>query len=47
MRRFVEVHNFARPHDSAAIGLMEAAAKAVAEEFADIMLAYGQSDEYR
>ncbi|GAQ82879.1 tRNAHis guanylyltransferase [Klebsormidium nitens] len=44
--RFVEVHNFARPHDRAAIGLMEAAAKAVTEEFADIMLAYGQSDEY-
>lgn len=43
---FAEKHNFEKPNDMRAIGLMNAAAKGVMEEFPDIVLAYGQSDEY-
>ena len=39
-------HNFEKPNDLRALGLMNAAARAVLDEFQSIFLAYGQSDEY-
>jgi len=43
---FSKRHNFEKPNDSRALGLMNAAARAVLDEFQSIFLAYGQSDEY-
>lgn len=39
-------YNFAKPNDKRAINLMNNAAKEVIKSFHDIVLAYGQSDEY-
>lgn len=44
--RFSERHNFHKPNDDRALGLMNKAAECVMQEFKDIVLAYGQSDEY-
>lgn len=44
--KFTSLHDFAKPNDLPALYLMNEAAKAVMEEFDDIFLAYGQSDEY-
>eukprot|EP00038_Savillea_parva_P014188 m.214679 g.214679 ORF g.214679 m.214679 type:complete len:328 (+) comp27295_c0_seq1:224-1207(+) len=44
--KFTKTHNFAKPNDSRALDLMNGAAKAVMTEFRDIVLAYGESDEY-
>jgi len=43
---FSKRHNFEKPNDLRALGLMNAAARAVLDEFQSIFLAYGQSDEY-
>ncbi|XP_017474903.1 PREDICTED: probable tRNA(His) guanylyltransferase [Rhagoletis zephyria] len=43
---FCKAHNFAKPNDANALNLMNTAAVSVMEEFRDITLAYGQSDEY-
>ena len=44
--KFTDTHNFIKPNDERGIGLMNTAAKAVMNSFTDIIIAYGQSDEY-
>uniref|UniRef100_A0A2K5NCT1 Probable tRNA(His) guanylyltransferase n=1 Tax=Cercocebus atys TaxID=9531 RepID=A0A2K5NCT1_CERAT len=44
--RFAEKHNFAKPNDRRALHLMTKCAQTVMEELEDIVIAYGQSDEY-
>ena len=45
--RFTQDHNFRKPNDERALQLMDHAAKDVMSEFQDVVLAYGESDEYR
>ncbi|KAI9868135.1 MAG: tRNA-His guanylyltransferase [Trichoglossum hirsutum] len=40
-------YSFEKPNDSRALNLMNTAATAVMNEFPDIVIAYGISDEYR
>ncbi|PPQ63238.1 hypothetical protein CVT24_005698 [Panaeolus cyanescens] len=44
--RFSDVHSFTKPNDIRALQLMDHAAKHVMEEFPDIVLAFGESDEF-
>lgn len=44
--KFSNKHNFEKPNDSRALNLMNRAAVVVMKEFKDIVLAYGESDEY-
>lgn len=44
--RFSEQHNFMKPNDNRALGLMSRSARSVMEELEDITIAYGQSDEF-
>ncbi|XP_034826728.2 probable tRNA(His) guanylyltransferase [Maniola hyperantus] len=44
--KFSEDHNFTKPNDSRGLKLMNYAAYSVLSEFNDLLLAYGQSDEY-
>lgn len=44
--KFCKEHDFEKPNDSNALNVMNSAAVAVMEEFRDIILSYGQSDEY-
>ncbi|WOO82212.1 putative tRNA(His) guanylyltransferase [Vanrija pseudolonga] len=44
--KFSDAHNFEKPNDQRALDLMNAAARAVMDEFGDVVLAFGQSDEY-
>ncbi|SAL98334.1 hypothetical protein [Absidia glauca] len=44
--RFSQTHNFAKPNDRRAIDLMNHCAIQVMKDLHDIILAYGQSDEY-
>ncbi|KAF7790557.1 hypothetical protein EIP86_001513 [Pleurotus ostreatoroseus] len=44
--RFSQEHGFTKPNDERALQLMDHAAQAVMHEFKDIVLAYGESDEY-
>ena len=44
--RFSDEHGFEKPNDSRALELMNRCAEAVMREFTDIVLAYGQSDEF-
>ncbi|KAG5853470.1 hypothetical protein ANANG_G00073800 [Anguilla anguilla] len=44
--KFAEMHNFAKPNDDRALGLMTRSARSVMEDLDDIVIAYGQSDEY-
>ncbi|KAI7904681.1 tRNA-histidine guanylyltransferase 1 [Cokeromyces recurvatus] len=44
--RFSQAHNFAKPNDRRAIDLMNRCAIEVMKDIKDIILAYGQSDEY-
>ncbi|XP_070595099.1 probable tRNA(His) guanylyltransferase isoform X1 [Erythrolamprus reginae] len=44
--RFAEQHDFRKPNDDCALNLMNKCAQAVMEEMEEIVLAYGQSDEY-
>ncbi|XP_013111324.1 probable tRNA(His) guanylyltransferase [Stomoxys calcitrans] len=44
--KFSKVHDFEKPNDEKALNLMNNAAQTVMEEFRDIVLSYGQSDEY-
>lgn len=44
--KFTTKHNFEKPNDPRALWLMNKAASVVMEEFKDILLSYGQSDEY-
>ena len=47
MDRFSEAHGFEKPNDERALKLMDYAACEVMSEYPDIILAYGESDEYR
>ncbi|XP_055682747.1 probable tRNA(His) guanylyltransferase [Lutzomyia longipalpis] len=44
--KFATVHSFEKPNDSRALNLMNCAAISVMQEFRDIAIGYGQSDEY-
>lgn len=44
--KFSKKHNFEKPNDVRALSLMNRAAVSVMQEFKDILIAYGQSDEY-
>ncbi|XP_043836622.1 probable tRNA(His) guanylyltransferase isoform X2 [Dromiciops gliroides] len=44
--RFAEKHNFTKPNDGRALELMTRCAQTVMTELEDIIMAYGQSDEY-
>jgi len=44
--KFSAAHNFKKPNDKPALDLMTAAAKTVMDNFTDIVVSYGQSDEY-
>ncbi|XP_036404763.1 probable tRNA(His) guanylyltransferase [Megalops cyprinoides] len=44
--KFADQHNFAKPNDDRALDLMTQSARSVMEELEDIVIAYGQSDEY-
>lgn len=44
--KFSDEHDFAKPNDLSALNLMNKCARAVMEDFNEIILAYGQSDEY-
>ncbi|KIM53013.1 hypothetical protein SCLCIDRAFT_18061 [Scleroderma citrinum Foug A] len=44
--RFSEEHGFAKPNDERALQLMDHAAKDVMSEYKDIVLAFGESDEF-
>ncbi len=44
--RFTDVHSFKKPNDVRSLELMNRAAVCVMENFKDICLAFGQSDEY-
>lgn len=44
--KFSSTHNFEKPCDVRALTLMDNCAKEVMHEFRDIILAYGESDEY-
>lgn len=46
--RFSAAHNFAKPNDAAALELMNCAARQVCSELrGDVVMAFGESDEYR
>ncbi|XP_020647037.1 putative tRNA(His) guanylyltransferase isoform X1 [Pogona vitticeps] len=44
--RFAEQHGFKKPNDDRALQLMNRSAQTVMEELEDIVIAYGQSDEF-
>ncbi|CAD5118192.1 unnamed protein product [Dimorphilus gyrociliatus] len=44
--KFSDKHNFEKPNDIKALNLMNKCAKRVIQDFNEIILAYGQSDEY-
>lgn len=44
--RFTEEHDFIKPNDIRGIDLMNDAAISVMKEFKDIVIAFGESDEY-
>ncbi|KGG49929.1 hypothetical protein DI09_9p120 [Mitosporidium daphniae] len=46
LTRFSEKHCFTKPNDKRALALMNRAAQSLMSSFADIIIAYGQSDEY-
>ena len=45
--RFSDSHEFEKPNDVNALRLMNRCAEEVMKEFQDLILSYGQSDEYR
>lgn len=44
--RFAEQHKFTKPNDDRALGLMTRSARSVMGELEDLVIAYGQSDEF-
>lgn len=44
--KFSDRHNFVKPNDDRALQLMNRCAEQVLQDFRDIIIAYGQSDEY-
>lgn len=47
VNRFTDKHQFEKPNDDRGLSLMNRAALEILKELPDIVLAYGQSDEYR
>ncbi|KAK7037811.1 tRNA-His guanylyltransferase [Paramarasmius palmivorus] len=45
--RFSDEHGFTKPNDVRALQLMDRAAEALMNEYRDIVLGFGESDEYR
>ena len=45
--RFTESHNYEKPNDDRGLGLMNECAVNVMKEFSDVIISYGESDEYR
>lgn len=45
--RFSDEHAFVKPNDERALKLMDHAAQDLMSEFKDIVLAFGESDEFR
>lgn len=46
-RRFTDAHGFAKPNDERGLKLMDHAAMDLMKEYKDVVLAFGESDEYR
>lgn len=46
-RRFSDAHGFVKPNDKPALDLMDRAAQRVFEEVPDVVVGFGESDEYR
>lgn len=46
-RRFTDAHGFAKPNDERGLRLMDHAAMDLMREYKDVVLAFGESDEYR
>ncbi|WVQ95476.1 hypothetical protein IAU59_002573 [Kwoniella sp. CBS 9459] len=44
--KFSDAHSFEKPNDRRALDLMDLAAKTVMDEYKDVVLAFGESDEY-
>lgn len=44
--KFCDLHGFDKPNDKRALDLMDASAVETMKEFADVVIAYGDSDEY-
>ncbi|KAI0044291.1 tRNAHis guanylyltransferase [Auriscalpium vulgare] len=44
--RFSDEHAFAKPNDERALQLMDLAARSVMQEYRDVVLAFGESDEF-
>ena len=44
--KFASAHNFTKPNDDRGLGLMTKAAARVMQLLTDVVIAYGQSDEY-
>lgn len=44
--KFCDAHRFEKPNDLRALGLMNSAALEVCAQFRDVLLAFGESDEY-
>lgn len=45
--RFSDNHRFTKPNDERALVLMDRAARSVMEQMPDVVMAFGESDEYR
>ena len=45
--RFSDTHCFDKPNDARALDLMDRAAQSVMQELGDVVLGFGESDEYR
>ena len=45
--RFSDIHQFEKPNDKRALECMNSAARFVLEEIQDVILAFGESDEFR
>lgn len=45
--RLSDLHEFVKPNDIRALRLMDRAARSVMDEYEDVVLAFGESDEYR
>lgn len=45
--RFSEKHKFTKPNDVRALELIDHSSRGLMEEYPDIVLAFGESDEFR
>lgn len=45
--RFSDLHKFRKPNDVRALELADRAAKSLMDQYPDIVLGFGESDEYR